>query len=242
MDAYKPSRSLWLNPDIQYLFNSEIIEYDIQDAGFSLVRQYRLLPQQEIVRLSQCQKGLERHIAIGKLQKGNKQFATRLSEKFTEIRALFIGYNKLTDDRIISVKKDAIYTIGKCEKINFGEIHFLEKNHYTSYVRFPHLSNLELYYDSVTNNIDVKGMSDVSVNRHRLYMLDFLRTVINACETKDMSVKRFVSDFIMKYKTLALDERYYLEFNNMSNTQNVAFNYQNIIVPMVQILLREVVL
>ena len=48
---YNPNRSNWFNPNIQYLFDEEIIEYDIRDAGFSLIRQYKLLSPDKIQEL-----------------------------------------------------------------------------------------------------------------------------------------------------------------------------------------------
>ena len=44
MAIYNPSQTTWLNPNIEYLFGDEIIDYDMKDAGFNLIKQYRLLP------------------------------------------------------------------------------------------------------------------------------------------------------------------------------------------------------
>lgn len=234
--GYNPSKSTWLNPDIEYLFNNEIIEYDIRDAGFSLIKQFKLLPDDKIRELTSLDKGFERHRAIGMLQRNNSELSKSLSDKFTEIRTIFLGANKLSDNNIISVKKDAIYTIGPCSKLKFGSIVFIAKNNYTSYIRFPNVNNIEIYYSSGT--MDVKGIGDVSLNKHRLYMMEFLRHTISMLELKDIRIKRWITNFIGDYKSGDLDE-FYLEFNNLSKDINPIYNYQNIIVPMVQIILRE---
>lgn len=236
--GYDPYKSVWLNPNIEYLFNDEIIEYDIQDAGFSLIKQYKLLPDEKIKELILLGKGKERHIAIGLLQRDDKEFTKRLMDKFAEIRKIFLAVNNLTDENIISVKKDAIFTTKYCPKTKFNDIIFAEKHHYTSYIRFPNINNLELYYS--TKGIDVKGMNDHAVNRHRLYMMEFIRKYINMIESKNPRVRRYVMDFIMQYKSLELDEAYYLEFNNISKELNPLFNFQNIIIPMAQIILKEI--
>lgn len=235
---YNPSKSTWMNPNIEYLFNEEIIEHDMRDAGFSLVKQYKLLPPETIHELDALGKGDARHIEIGKLQGKDRAFSKALTDKFAEIREVFIRTNGLTDDRIVSVKKDAIYTIGEVKRLRFGGIQFAQKNTYSSYIRFPNIQNLEIYYSD--NKIDIKGMSDVSVNRHRLYMFQFLQEMINLIERKDRSVKRKMIRFIDQYKLHQLDEGYYLEFNNMSREINPQFNFLNIIVPLVQIITREV--
>lgn len=235
--GYNPSKSTWLNPDIEYLFNNEIIEYDIRDAGFSLIKQFKLLPDDKIRELTSIDKGFERHRAIGMLQRNNSELSKSLSDKFTEIRTIFIGANKLSDNNIISVKKDAIYTIGPCSKLKFGSIIFIAKNSYTSYIRFPNVNNIEIYYSSGT--MDIKGIGDVSLNKHRLYMMEFLRRTISMLELKDIRIKRWITNFIADYKSGNLDDGFYLEFNNLSKDINPIYNYQNIVVPMVQIILRE---
>ena len=238
MMGYNPSKSTWLNPTIEYLFNDDIIEYDIHDAGFSLIQQYQLLPPEKIKELERIPKGIQRHIQVGVLQRDDKEFSKRLTEKFTEVRALFMMMNQLKDDSIISVKKDAIYTIGKVKRTTFGKVKFMEKNHYSSYIRFPDITNLELYYGE--NGIDVKGMGDAAVNRHRLYMLEFLRKSIKSIEEQDSSVKRKFMRFFNQYKFDELDEEFYIEFNNVSRDQNKLFNYANLLIPLLKIIMREV--
>ena len=238
MIGYNPSKSTWLNPNIEYLFNDDIIEYDIHDAGFSLIQQYQLLPPEKIKELERIPRGIQRHIQVGVLQRDDKEFSKRLTDKFTEVRALFMMMNQLKDDSIISVKKDAIYTIGKVKRTTFGKVKFMEKNHYSSYIRFPDISNLELYYGE--NGIDVKGMGDAAVNRHRLYMLEFLRKTIKSIEEQDSSVKRKFMRFFNQYKFDELDEEFYIEFNNVSRDQNKLFNYANLLIPLLKIIMREV--
>ena len=238
MMGYNPSKSTWLNPNIEYLFNDDIIEYDIHDAGFSLIQQYQLLPPEKIKELERIPRGIQRHIQVGVLQRDDKEFSKRLTDKFTEVRALFMMMNQLKDDSIISVKKDAIYTIGKVKRTTFGKVKFMEKNHYSSYIRFPDITNLELYYGE--NGIDVKGMGDAAVNRHRLYMLEFLRKTIKSIEQQDSSVKRKFMRFFNQYKFDELDEEFYIEFNNVSRDQNKLFNYANLLIPLLKIIMREV--
>lgn len=235
--GYDPRKSTYLNPNIEYLFNGEIIEYDIQDAGFSLIKQYHLLPDEKIKELSMMEKGGERHRAIGMLQRDDKVLSKALSDKFAEVRMVFIASNNLTDNDILSVKKDAIYTIGQCQKLKFGMIMFVPKNRYTSYIRFPNIQNLEIYYSPEA--MDIKGIGESGINRHRLYMMEFLRTVISMIEDSNGRVKRYLMKFVNEYKNNELEDVFYLEFNNASRTLNPVFNFQNIIVPLVNIILRE---
>lgn len=235
---YDPAKQMWLNPNIEYLFDNEIIEYDMSDAGFSLIKQYRLLPDSKIQELIKLGKGKERHIAVGKLQGQDPVFSKALSDKFAEIRTIFIASNKITDNDIISVKKDAIFTIGRCEKTKFGSLIFNPKNVYSSYVRFPDIRDLEIYYG--TDQIDIKGMSDEVVNRHRLYMMDFISNMIHMLEIKDRRIRKYLNQFISDYKSKELDDGYYLEFNNISKKIDPLFNYRNIIIRFLQITIKEI--
>lgn len=235
---YNPSKQVWINPNIQYLFDNEIIEYDMQDAGFSLIKQFKLLPDEKINELTKMGKGKERHIKIGKMQGEDKVFSKALSDKFADLRKIFISVNNLTDNEILSVKKDAIFTIGKCSKTKFGSIQFIPKNIYSSYVRFPNINDLEIYYSK--DQIDIKGISDTIINRHRLYMLDFIRNIISMIESKDIRVRRYLIKFIMDYKQHNLDDGYYLEFNSKSKDINILFNYREVIIKFLQIVIKEI--
>ena len=234
--AYDPTKTTWLNPNIQYLFDNEIIEYDIKDAGFSLIKQHRLLPQDKIDWLTAMEK-MQRHITIGKMQGNDKEFSKALMNRFAEIRAIFISANNLSDSNIISVKKDAIFTIGECPKIKFGRIDFAQKNRYSSYVRFIDNRDIEVYYNS--GHMEIKGIGDSGINRHRLYILEFIKTMISYIECRNHSVKRYLKKFIDDYKGMRLEDEYYIEFNNISREYNPLYNFQKLIIPFTQIVLKE---
>ena len=36
-------KTLWMNPNIEYIFNKEIVEYDMQQASLSVSRRFHLL-------------------------------------------------------------------------------------------------------------------------------------------------------------------------------------------------------
>ena len=236
---YQASKTTWLNPNIEYLFDSEIIEYDMSDAGFSLVKEFHLLSDDEIERLTLMGKGVDRHIAIGNLQRNNKQFSNELLRCFTELRKFFIDYNNLDDSKIISVKKDAFFTIGPCRRTKFGSIKFAEKNRYTSYLRLTNINDVEIYYSSA--KLDVKGITAPALNRHRLYMLEFISKMMGMIEAKDPHVKRYLIKFIDEYKAHDLDDAYYLEFNRFSRDIDPIFNFQKLIIPLTQIISRELI-
>ena len=238
--TYDPKKSIWYNEGIVYMFDANIIEYDIRDAGFSIVKQYQLLPPDKIRELEQLPKGMERHIAIGKLQRDNKELSEALNEGFTKVRNVFVTYNGIEDDDMLCVKKDAIFTTRPVKQTRFECIEFVDKNHYSSYVRFPMNQNIELFYSNASGDITVKGISDVSLNKHRLYMMDFLKELFPLIELHDGKAKRIFIDFLNDYKAQKLDQGYYLEFNNMSSNFSPVYNFMKLLVPLAQIINREV--
>lgn len=234
---YDPNKTTWLNPDIEYLIGNEIYEYDMKDAGFSLIKQFKLLSDTKIAELSKLDKGLQRHIAVGKLQGEDRSFSEALTSKFAEMRRVFVNENNLSGNDIISVKKDAIFVIGTCEKLKFGQVEFIPKNQYTSYIRFHNANDIEVYYSE--DQIDIKGMGDSAVNKHRLYMIEFLKKIIDMMESKDQKVKRYIMKFIIDYKARELDEEYYIKFDRRSSEMDLLYNYQNIIIPLIYVMMRE---
>lgn len=234
--GYSPHKSQYFNPNIEYVFNRDLTEYDMRDAGYAIIKHYGLLDANTIKELSALDK-MERTIAIGKLRGKDKDLSKLLTDKFAEMRSLFVSANRLSDSNIISVKNDAIYTIGECSKLKFGQVEFVPKNKYSSYIRFTDNMNIEVYYSS--GGLDVKGIGEVGLNRHRLYTLAFLSKVIYYLESKNPSLKRYLRTFIDEYKGMKLDDEYYIEFNNMSSMYNPIYNYQKMLIPLIQISLRE---
>ena len=234
---YHPAKSTWVNPNIEYLFNDEIIEYDIKDAGISIVKQYKLLGQDDLKNLMSLDKK-SCHVLLGNLQRERPGLSKALSSRFAELRELFLYTNNLsTEKNVISIKKDAIYTIGPCKKLKFDTIEFTPKNIYSSYIRFVNNMNIEIYYSQ--NGLDIKGIGDSGKNKHRLYLIDFLRKTIGYLETKNFYIKKFLRTFIDEYKKMKLDDGYYLEFNNRSVIVDAMYNYQKVVIPLVQIVLKE---
>lgn len=199
-------RTLYLNKEIDYLFNCEIREYDLKSAGLNLIKYFKLLPQDKIDYLDKMDKEA-RNKEIGMLQK-QKEFAKQLKDAFTEARRMFFDANNIEDYEVLSVKKDAIFIIRKlCFNNTFDNLEFRVKNQYLGYM---HLNNKEFYYTSPDDPLDVKGFGTEVQYYHGEYMLDFIRDVFtNAiyCSRND-TINQLVK-FVRAYKHKYLDYGYY---------------------------------
>lgn len=247
-------RHLYLNRNIDFIISKEIIEYDIRSAGFSLIKKYNLLDKNKISYLEKLDKK-SRHIQIGLFQKEDKKLNLLLNEKFTEIRKIFFESNNLLDDDILSIKKDAIYTLKSCNNTEFGDVVFQPKNIYTSYYN---INKFEFY--SNKNKLDLKGISDSRLEKHREYFLDFLHSFFNMMEISSKErVIKYLKEFSYYYKSEELDIRYYRELNRESyfrlknyklnnegvgvdeildkNLIYIGYNYINYVLPLISLLI-----
>lgn len=207
-------RDSFINENIPFLFNKEIIEYDMKDAGFSLTQEYELLDEKTIEKLAKLKKD-NRKVQMGKIERDNSEYRDAKKEAFKMARQMFFEANELEVADIISIKKDAIITTKRCSNQSFGKhILFRPKNFYTSYIQLG--KRLEFYYSP--NQLDVKGISDETLEYHKDYMLKFIKLFFNKMETEDdTTVIEFMKRYITKYKRKELEVGYYRQFNHESN-------------------------
>lgn len=231
---YRPELVTWTNPDIQYLFGREIIEYDIKSAGLSITEAYKLAPE-DLIRQWRTLPKDQRSVKMGIYRGNNQQYSRLLTQKFAEVRKFFLNMNSLTDDDIIAVKNDAIFTIGRQSHLKLGPIEFRAKNVYQSYIRF--FEKLEVFFKD--GDVDIKGMGVSAVNSHRLYLISFLMEMTERIERRDKFAVRKCIRFIDEFKTGELEEPYYLEFNSRSRQRDPLQVYRDVLIPVLQIALRE---
>lgn len=176
-------------------------------------------------------------------------------EKFIEIRKWFFEQNDIKDEEVLSIKKDAIFTLKRCLNTEYDNINFIEKNIYTSYYR---INKNEFYYNK--NNIAVKGISDELLVHHNNYMLDFLSIFFKMNEiSKRKKIIELMKEFSYYYKNRNLEIGYYRELNKDClfrlknelynenvlvdnyfgdiNNLEIYYNYTNYIIPLISILI-----
>lgn len=238
----------YTNPNIFYLFNREIIEYDMKRAGLNLAKHFNLLPAKTIDDLFELPKDVA-DIKLGIIQKNDKDFAEKLKLAFQSIRATFFEINDIEESDVIAIKKDAIFLLKRCKYEKIGEyIHFRIKNEYTSYI---HLERIELYYNPT--NLHVKGINDNLLPLHENYILSFLKKFFFKMETDEPSTTiQFMRRFIDRYKSHELESGFYREFNSKSMYKTVhgdrvsdwdddnsfldiSYNFYNVLIKLIKI-------
>ena len=252
-------RDLYTIPDTDFLISKNIFEYDIKSAGYNLIKYFNLLPTSKIDYLDNLSR-TDRHIQIGIFERNDRDFAKKLTKSFTDIRKIFFKENNLNEDNVVSIKKDAIFVIGKeCEKTKFGNIEFVKKNKYTSFHRFD---NIEMYYRNSKNSLDIKGIRDELLYQHEDYFISFLKRAFRLIEFNDQKTFiSFMKRFIMSYRLRHLEIEYYRELspdslyvvdedvigeskyfkigidnidNSMIYDVDISYNYKKYILPIMQ--------
>ena len=210
-------RTSWLNKNIDFLFGEKIVEYDMKSAGLSLSKKYKLLDDKTIRSLENMDKQ-NRNVTMGLIQRKDKEYTKKLLDAFKYMRKEFFEANNLNESNLLSIKKDAFFTINKkCTETSFGEVKFDSKNTYTSYI---YLNKLEFYLNTKTKNVDIKGLGqgqtlDDIKELHGPYMLDFLLryTRMKELGVYGNSMDRFLRPFIEDYRTKQLPIGYYRELS-----------------------------
>lgn len=199
----------YTNDYFDHLYNVEIMEYDMRNAGLSLCKLFKILPLETIRRLEGMDK-MERTIKMGIMQREDKDFRAAHSQAFVDGRKLFFEANDLEEGNILSIKKDAIFTMRQCRHLEFDDLVFVNKNRYTSFYKFDHY---EYYY--FAEGLDVKGISDDRLHLHADYMLAALHEFMYLMENvKVEKIIRFIKQFTYLYKSMQLSIEFYRELNS----------------------------
>ena len=210
------SKEIWerhnyINHDIELIVNGEIIEYDIKAAGMSLAKEFGYIDKHILDYLDSLDKKT-RNIKLGLLKRKDEQLSKKENQALVEARKLFIVTNKLNVEDIVAIKKDAIFVSRRCNYRKFGNIEFIPKNKYTSYME---LNKLEFYYNST--QLDIKGINDVVYEQHEKYMIEFLKNYFSLLELNNKTkLIDYVTNFVYRYKSKLLDLGYYRELNVQS--------------------------
>lgn len=200
----------YLNKNIDYLKNIKVTEFDIHAAGFSVIKFLKLLPAEEIERLTRLPK-FEKNVAIGLRIRDNPSIGIKIEETLQKVRKAFVAVNNVDARNILSIKKDAIFVIKENPNIlNIKDFfQFARKNTYTSYAR---LSNIEFYFSN--SQLDIKGLSKDNVAKCSLVLEEIKKIFSIAEKMSDDVIFQFVQTFSKKYLNRELPIESYRELDS----------------------------
>ena len=226
------TKSRWTNSTDLYI--GDIIEYDMKDGGFSIIKEEKLLPPNEIHRLEQIPKGIERNTAVGKLRYSKNEAirntGKKLEQLFAKYRIMLADKNDLELSDIFSIKRDAVFLTRYINQTEFGNyINFREKHKYDIYFLLgkdelktnfeTRHRTYEVYYDTFTDDISFKGIKDELVE---LYHMNDIVPIIKKylryiCRFDYEGATKYMVRVIDDYKYHRLPIGCYREFNDQSD-------------------------
>lgn len=201
---------------IDSIKNVDIREYDASAAGLNVLIREGALKESQITSLTNMNK-LDRNVRLGMMLRNNKELAEIQKRGFANMRRDFMEANGITEENVISIKKDAFFLLNKpCHTLKVDNILFKEANRYSSYY---FIDKKELYFSRALGktSIDVKGIDDTLLELHANGMMKFLKMVFFKAEANDVeSVIKYINKTAIAYKLKQLPLEYYREFNHLS--------------------------
>lgn len=199
----------WMNPNIQFVFRKNIVEYDMQSASLSVSRRFHLLDDAVIDTYERMTKD-KRTKAIGLIQRDDKVFSENMINGVLQTRKEFLEMNHLNDSNIISLHSDAIIFIQTDNVIDHIEtVPFIRKNTWTGYIRYQ---KLEMFYSD--GIVEYKGIPKQMLQQHTLGICQHIRTIFDKLDQCDESIYPYLTKFQKKYLQDKLPEYYYIPFGN----------------------------
>lgn len=198
---------LWFNPDIQYMFHSNIVEYDMKAMSVSISERYKLLDAETITMLKLLPKK-DRTKKVGLIQKDNPEFSKCLIECELDTRRKFLEINGLDESNVLSLHSDAC--IFKSNKEIITNIDGVEFHHDGTWEAWINYNGIEMFYNDKT--IEFKGAPQEALKVHSLGMNHHIMNIFDKIENYDEDILDYMAKFQTKYIQYKLPDMYYVPF------------------------------
>jgi len=204
------SKLMVFNDEIDFLFHTNIVEYDMVAASVSVCERYKLLPKEKIEWLKLLPKD-RRTREMGMMQK-DKEFSDKMISGLLETRDRFIEVNQIKDSDIISLHSDALFFVMKHEIENkVNNIEFKMKNQYCAYMKYD--KHIEMFYTG--ESIDFKQVNKDLISQHALGINMYLNKIFEKIENYDETVVEYIAEMNSKYLQDKLPDFFYLPWGKL---------------------------
>lgn len=227
------SKASDFNDDIDYLFHSNIVEYDMNQASVSVSERFKLLDEKTIKFLKLLPKE-RRSKAVGCLQRDNDIFNKSLREHIVLARNNFLEANNIKEGDILSTHTDAVIFKSNNEiKEVVDGISFKKASESVSYLKYD--KRIEIFFSG--DCIDFKQIPKDLVKQQSIgmntYILNILKKVDNYDDTVIYTMAKFQRDYLQD----KLPEYFYQPFGKMGPYK---FENLNFLAFLTNAVLREV--
>ena len=199
------------------VFLGQITEVDMSSAGLTVIRQEGLLPAKVLARVEALPKS-QQSVAVGKLSRlpEFKGLAGRVTEGIRKRVDAMLQQNDVGADRILSVKRDAVFVTGPApgRLILQDGTRFKIKGSYTS---FASLGGVEVYAVPRRGIADLKGIPNERRELHAKFITRMVLDVLGMIERNNLvEAADTLQQFRRDYAARLLPLGFYREFNSTS--------------------------
>lgn len=239
----------YLNKNIIYLKNTQISEYDISAAGFSVIKSKQLLPEKTISDWEKLDKHT-RTVNEGLMIRSNPKIGEVINLTLEDVRKKFVLLNDIAEEDILSIKKDAVFLIKKSPRrlLIDDYFNFRLKGQYTSYL---YIGNKEIYYSGITDTLELKGFSKYAMDQidiNNSLFSDIKRIIKLGEKLNDAMLFQQLKDYRQKYLKRELPVESYRNINtgkfdmgsysldnipeSLKGSIDITQNYVNYLIPL----------
>lgn len=157
-------KSSYLDPTVEFLYGISpnlIREYDMSSAGLSVIKDRKLLPDEDIKRLSAMPK-YERNVVVGKIRAIDKEFSKNLTRGIRESVKTFLFENGYEDENLLAINNDSVTVLEhrlNNPKLDFGEVHFRRAEEFVGYLR---LNRFTIFANRDLRSLKIKGVGETA--------------------------------------------------------------------------------
>jgi hypothetical protein len=157
-------KASYLDPTVEILYGISpnlIREYDMSSAGLSVIKDRKLLPNEDIQMLSAMPK-YERNVVVGKIRAIDKDFSKKLTAGIRESIRNFLIENGYEDENLLAINNDSVTVLehrNMVPKLDFGEVHFRKAEEYIGYLR---LNRFAVFINRDLRSIKIKGVGETA--------------------------------------------------------------------------------
>lgn len=195
----------YINKHIEIIRDVKIREYDIKSAGLNILYNRGYVDKEEYEMLLSMPK-LERNVIIGKWLRDNPEINAVMMNEFVRIRKIFFEMNEISDDEILSIKKDAIFIVDReLTNLKFENYEFTCREEFTDYI---FMDKKEYYYNKYTDELEVKGFPKEVKEFQQEYFFKLIKKLLKLGKDKK-EIFRTLIEFKTDFLERTLPKQYY---------------------------------
>ncbi len=195
----KLEKLLFANPILKSAVNTTIAEYDIVAAGATAIR---FIKGEKVYHDLMGVSKEERNVLIGKMQQSDPTLWPEIEKLTLMWFNEFLDTNKIELHNFVETTRDSITVFGKIpQKTSFfdDKVVFRVKENEGPYSSFFRINGKLVLYDSMKNDIRIKGVTKVYVDKSE-FVESYLKPLLGSLENAHSEGTTQLLKVLKKYR------------------------------------------